>query len=182
MTILTGENDTNFYGNNSIFPSTDEDNLYYQIGTVLIKDNEEGGKIYSIGSQIANENITIESLNLNGFSLVKFLKGKATDTEADTDYSLTMNKGNAKLPDNSNVEIPSTSKTVSTSSKEYVDLKISATINVDGFFGSFLAVSEFSSTANEDTTTDVYFNIGTLDSGTITQNQIGDFVSDGRVW
>jgi len=182
LTIVEGEGLTNFYGNDSVFPASDMDNFFYQIGEVLVSDAGEGEKKYEITSQIAQENAVINEVLLNGFSLLRVLEGKASDIASDTNYSLTMNTGNVKLPDNSNIVIASTTESVAIAGIKNAFIKISATINADGFFESFLAVSEFSETPVSDDSTNIYFSIGGLNAGVLTQNQIGDFVSDGRVW
>lgn len=182
LTVVEGEGLTNFYGNNSVFPASDMDNFFYQIGEILVSDAGEGKKKYEITSQIAQENAVIDEVLLNGFSLLRVLEGKASDISTDVNYDLTMNTGNVKLPDNSNIVIVSNTESVPLLGSKDVYIKISATINADGFFELFLAVSEFSEIPVSDDATNVYFSVGSLDSGVLIQNQIGDFVSDGRVW
>ena len=168
LTIISGDDLTNFYGNDSKFPVSDVSNSFYQIGKILVSDDEKGGKKYEITDQIAKENAVINEVLLNGFSLLRLLEGKSNDIDDDINYLLTMNFGNVKLPDKSNIVIPSETESVAISGFKSVYIKISATVNTDGFFENLNGVSEFSENPVADTSTVCYFIVGFVDNKLLT--------------
>ena len=178
---LTVLGTTNFFANSVKFPAPDFGHYYYQIGQITVEYVGVPELEYTI-SQIANENPSIDGLNLQGFSGHSFLAAKTSDTATDTQEERFVNKGFAKLPDSSNVSISTTRDTSSISTARYGNLIIDSTLNSDGFYENFTAELLFENDEGTDTSTKLYFPVATFTDSAVTQNQTGNFISDGRVW
>jgi len=180
LTVKTGTGiaNTNFAANSVRQPATDSDNYFYEIGRVIITDNE-GEKEYEL-NQVAIENGELSAFKSNSFTAVQLFQGKTNDSDTDTTYDIYSNSAFAYLPDNT-VTIPRSVDSVSITGEKFVVLKVSATPDNLGFFVNFLAVIEYQSSIPSNTLTDSYYTIATL-GGSFTQHQEVDFLSDGRIW
>jgi hypothetical protein len=172
--------ENNFAGNEVRMPATDFGSFFFPVGEVVITevDNE---KQYSL-DQIANDNASLPGIDLPGLITHVFFAAKSSDSDQDTSQEIFISRGTAKLPDKSFEELSTIRQSGAITQTQYANIRMTSSLNADGFPENYAAVIQFSTTPPADTNTAKYYTVSTIVNGQIYQDQLGNFISEGRVW
>ena len=168
----------NFAYNDTKFPADDLGAIFYPLGTVTITKPEDT-LLYSL-TQINFGNHEINALDNTSFYINQIYQAKASDSDTDSTYEIYVNSGQVTMPTDNPV-LPQANDNVSNASIKYIYIKMTATKNAQGFWTSYVAEVAFSLTqlVNDDDIT--YILIGWAGIST-NQAQLGNFISDGRIF
>jgi len=186
LTVLTDENDTNFAGNKVRFPASDLGYYFLPIGKIEVEKIPETSPIeytYTI-EQIETNNISIEQLTLNYFSIYSILNAKTSDTALDSQRTVFVKSGFADLPDSNNTGIDEYSVSVGVDTATYLFLEVTGTQTTRGGWENFTAtVINHTSPSKPNTTNTRNIAIGSSTStGYGSQSMIGGFYSGGTIY
>jgi hypothetical protein len=181
LTVLTGEEieNSNFASNSTQFPLTDLGHVFYDIGTVLIEDNGSGGKKHTL-SQVAYENVFIESMNMSAFITNKIHEAKTTDSQTDNNYTIFVNAGQVVLPESQELS-DQYNFTISNTSDAYAYIKITGVQASNGGWSNFTYEITHNASQQIDTDSVNYYLISFVSNGVISQQRLGTFDSGGRI-
>jgi len=188
LTVLTGENDTNFAGNNVRIPQSDLGYYYHHIGRIYVKaipDTDPVELEYDI-RQYEKNYISIEGLQFKGFSLFAFESAKTVDTENADTKVIFCTEGYAQTPDNYD-DIPEYRFEVPFNNYQYIYLKITCDKdeNTGGYVNYQKSIVTDTARPAEPTDTEFYYTIGTCPNSiyVYTVNVFeGEFLSPARIW